>query len=315
MNPWSLFWRQGHSTTFGDYFKQGYTGAVDDWWQAKLAAMHAEPVVLEVGCGNCSLLPAMVKSGVKGTYIGVDLASIRLSAVSEQGLPESGIKVVLHSETPAEKVPEPDASIGLIASVFGIEYSDFDKSLPEVLRLLEPGGQFCALLHHSDSVVTSMSRRAISEYNEADLNGVIGALGIISTERDNTPSLADLSSNPRAEEARKTINRMADKYLTNTDINTANATMFEFMTDALKFFKMMGAPAQDRRLFISSLAEEHKASHERFKQMVSVAFDESAIENLKSKLAELGFTETSVAVIYSKDDILAWELSTQKLPA
>ena len=315
MNPWSLFWRQGHSTTFGDYFKQGYTGAVDDWWQAKLAAMPSEPVVLEVGCGNCSLLPAMVKSGVKGTYIGVDLAIIRLSAVSEQGLPESGIKVILHSETPAEEVPEPDDSIGLITSVFGIEYSDFDKSLPEVLRLLEPGGQFCALMHHADSVVTSMSRRAISEYNEADLNGVIDALGIISAERDNTPSLADLGSNPRAEEGRKTINRMADKYLTNTDIKTANATMFEFMTDALKFFKMMGTPGQDRRLFISSLAEEHKASHERFKQMVSVAFDDSAIESLKSKLAELGFNQTIVSVIYSKDDILAWGLSTQKLPA
>jgi hypothetical protein len=157
-----------------------------------------------------------------------------------------------------------------------------------------------------------MSRRAISEYNSGDLDGVIDALGIISTERDKTPSLADLGSNARAEEGRKTINRMADKYLTNTDIKTANATMFEFMTDALKFFKMMGAPGQDRRLFISSLAEEHKASHERFKQMVSVAFNDSAIQSLKSKLAELGFTQTSVSVIYSKDDILAWELSTQK---
>ena len=315
MNPWSLFWRQGHSTTFGDYFKQGYTGAVDDWWQAKLSARPANPVVLEVGCGNCSLLPAMVKSGVKGAYIGVDLASIRLSTVSEQGLPESGIKVILHSETPAEKVPEPDVSIGLIASVFGIEYSDFDQSLPEILRLLEPGGQFCALLHHADSVVTSMSQRAISEYNGDDLDRVIDALSTISAERDKTPSLADLGSNPKAEEGRKTINRMADKYLTDTDIKTANATMFELMTDALKFFKMMGAPGQDRRLFISSLAEEHKASHERFKQMVSVAFNDSAIENLKLKLLELGFTDTSVSVIYSKDDILAWELYAEKPPA
>ena len=32
MNPWSVFWRQGHSTTFGDYFKQGYDGAVASWW-------------------------------------------------------------------------------------------------------------------------------------------------------------------------------------------------------------------------------------------------------------------------------------------
>ena len=315
MNPWSLFWRQGHSTTFGDYFKQGYTGPVDDWWQAKLSTLSPDPVLLEVGCGNCSLLPAMVKSGIKGAYVGVDLANIRLSTVSEQGLPESGIKVTLHSETPAENVPEPDDSADLIASVFGIEYSDLDQSLPEVLRLLKPGGQFCALLHHDDSVVTSMSRRAVSEYNSDDLDRIIDALSTISAERDKTPSLADLGSNPKAEECRKTINRMADKYLSNTDINTANATMFELMNDALKFFKMMGAPGQDRRLFISSLAEEHKASHERFNQMISVAFNESEVENLTAKLDELGFTNTSVSVIYSKDDILAWELNTKKPPA
>jgi ubiquinone/menaquinone biosynthesis C-methylase UbiE len=315
MNPWSLFWRQGHSTTFGDYFKQGYAGPVADWWHSKLTTLPTGSVVLELGCGNCSLLPAMISSGIKGKYIGVDLARVRLSAVSEQGLPESGIEVSLHSETPAENVPEADASIGLVASVFGIEYSDLDQSLPEVLRLLKPGGQFCALLHHDDSVVTSMSRRAISEYNSDDLNDIIDALTIICTERDNTPSIKELGSNPRAEKGRKTINQMAQKHLSNTDIKTANATMFEVMTDALKFFNMMGAPAQDRRQFISSLADEHKASHERFKQMVSVAFDDSAIENLKAKLGEIGFSEIKVSVIHTNDDILAWGLSAEKMPA
>jgi ubiquinone/menaquinone biosynthesis C-methylase UbiE len=314
MNPWSIFWQQGHSTTFGDYFKQGYTGAVADWWQSILSGLPANPVVMEVGCGNCSLLPAMVKSGVKGRYIGVDLATVRLSPVSEQGLSESGIEVTLHSETPAEKVPEPDASIALIASVFGIEYSNLDQSLPEVLRLLKPEGQFCALLHHDDSVVTSMSRRAISEFNNDDLDGVIDALNTISSERDKTPSMAELGSNPRAEEGRTLINRMADKYLIDTDLKTANATMFEFMNDALKFFKMMGAPSQDRRHFISSLEKEHKASHERFQQMVSVAFNDNSIENLQAKLDELGFTKIEASVIYSKDDVLAWELRSEKVP-
>jgi ubiquinone/menaquinone biosynthesis C-methylase UbiE len=315
MNPWSLFWRQGHSTTFGDYFKLGYAGPVADWWHSKLTTLPTGSVVLELGCGNCSLLPAMISSGIKGKYIGVDLARVRLSAVSEQGLPESGIEVSLHSETPAENVPEADASIGLVASVFGIEYSDLDQSLPEVLRLLKPGGQFCALLHHDDSVVTSMSRRAISEYNSDDLNDIIDALTIICTERDNTPSIKELGSNPRAEKGRKIINQMAQKHLSNTDIKTANATMFEVMTDALKFFNMMGAPTQDRRQFISSLADEHKASHERFKQMVSVAFDDNAIENLKAKLGEIGFAEIKVSVIHTDDDKLAWGLSAEKMPA
>ena len=160
-----------------------------------------------------------------------------------------------------------------------------------------------------------MSRRAISEYNGDDLNDIIDALNSISTERDKTPSITELGSNPRAEEGRMLINQMAEKYLGNTDLKTANATMFEVMTDALKFFKMMGAPAQDRRQFISSLAKEHQASHERFKQMVSVAFDDGAIENLKAKLGEIGFSEIKVTVIHTNDDILAWGFSAEKMPA
>lgn len=313
MNPWTLFWRQGHSTTFGDYFKQGYTGGVADWWQSVLDNLPAHPVVMEVGCGNCSLLPAMIKAGIKAKYIGVDIASVKLSTVAEQGLAESEIEVILHSGTPAEEVPEPDASVDTIASVFGIEYSDLDRSLPEVLRLLKPGGRFCALLHHDDSVVTSMSRRAISEYDSYDVKKVIEALGTISNERDRTASIATLKTNPRAEKSRKRINLLAEKYLSNTNPVTANATMFEFMTEALKFFKMMGSPGEDRRKFISSLSDEHKASHERFEQMVAVAFDGKGIENLKLKMHELGFGETKAELLYTNKDILAWELSTEKM--
>jgi ubiquinone/menaquinone biosynthesis C-methylase UbiE len=314
MNPWSLFWRQGHSTTFGDYFKQGYTGAVADWWQEKLSTLTGDTVVMEVGCGNCSLLPAMVKAGFKGRYIGVDIARVQLSKVCEPGLPESGIEVTLHSETPAEAIPEPDDSSGMIASVFGIESSEIDRSLPEVLRLLKPGGQFCALLHHVDSVVTSMSRRAISEFNSEDLARVIDALGTISTERDKVAAIAELGSNPRAEESRNVINEMASKYLNDTDPKTGNATMFEVMTQALKFFKLMGTPSQVRRQFIASLAEEQEASHERFKQMVSVAFDASRMESFKLKLRGLGFTDVSAAAIYSNGELLAWGLDAKKMP-
>ncbi|MCW8845644.1 MAG: class I SAM-dependent methyltransferase [Gammaproteobacteria bacterium] len=312
MNPWSLFWRQGHSTTFGDYFKRGYEGAVADWWNSTLETLPANPVVMEVGCGNCSLLPAMITSRVGGKYIGVDLAQVEPSPLAREGLAASGIEVLLHPETPAEEIPEPDLSVDLVVSVFGIEYSDLDRSLPEVLRLLRPGRQFRALLHHDSSVVTSMSRRAISEYDSEDLATVIEALAVISAERDKAASIAELKASSQAEKHRKIINMLAEKYLSSTDPRTANATMFEIMTNALRFFKMMGADSEARRQFIASLQDEHTASHERFKQMVAVALDEEGIEAVQEKLTALGFSDTRTKVIYSNKDILGWELCTQK---
>lgn len=312
MNPWTLFWRQGHSTTFGDYFQAGYDGAVAQWWQSTLDTLPSEPVVMEIGCGNCSLLPAMIKSNVKGRYVGVDLAKVSLSPVAQEGLAESEIDVSILAETPAERIPEPDSTVDLVASVFGVEYSDLHKSLPEAFRLLRQGGRFCALLHHHDSVVTTMSRKAISEYIPGDIQTTADALTVISQQRDKVASPAQLKTNAKAEKNRKRINALAEKYLNDTNFDTTNATMFEFMTNALNFFKMMSASQADRIQFISSLLAEHEASHERFKQMVSVAFDQEGIDSLQCKLAQSGFTETTIDVLHSDDNILAWKLCTKK---
>jgi len=312
MNPWSVFWRQGHSTTFGDYFEQGYDGAVADWWQTHVDALNDDGTVLEIGCGNCSLLPALVRSGKKVRYVGVDLAEVEISKVADDGLADSDVDVAVHAETPAEDLPEADASVDLAASVFGIEYSNLDESLGEVQRILKPGGSFVALLHHDASVVTSMSRRALSEYETQDVESVLAALATISAARDVTPSLTDLKNNADAERGRAEINRLAARYLGDTNLDTANATMFEFMSNALKFFKMMGASTAERQSFIESLGTEHSASRERFEQMVSVALDEGGIEQLRVKLTGLGFAEIHVSVIQSNNDILAWELCANK---
>jgi ubiquinone/menaquinone biosynthesis C-methylase UbiE len=312
MNPWSVFWRQGHSTTFGDYFKHGYDGAVANWWNGHVEALEAGSTVLEVGCGNCSLLPFLVRAGSGGRYIGVDLAAIEISEAAGKGLDESGIEVTLHGETPAESIPEDDASVDIVASVFGIEYSDLDQSLREVQRVLKAGGRFVALLHHDGSIVTSMSKRAVSEYDETDFRTVIDSLRTISAARDETPSLSDLKHNEAAEAARGELNRLAARYLNDTNPDTANATMFELMTNALKFFKMMGASSEERQRFIQFLATEHEASRERFRQMVSVAFDEGGLRDLEVKLADLGFGNSQIGVVRTNNDILAWELCTEK---
>ena len=312
MNPWSVFWRQGHSTTFGDWFKQGYDGAVADWWQSILQESRSGLAVVEVACGNCSLLPAMANSGVTGKYIGVDIAQVSPSEVAKTAVSGSDIELVLHPETGAERIPEPDGSADLVASVYGIEYSDLNRSVPEAARILKPGGRFCALVHHDDSIVTTMSRRAISEFNSDELGEAIEALAAISSERDRVSNLAELKYSQKAEKGRIKINALAEKYLSDTNPATANATMFEFMTQALKFFKMMGASSRQRSDFITSLEAEHRASHERFQQMISVALDADGVEALEKTMKNAGFCEVTVDVLRSGEDILAWALRARK---
>ncbi|MBD3648133.1 MAG: class I SAM-dependent methyltransferase, partial [Pseudomonadales bacterium] len=287
-------------------------GAVAEWWRSNLKEIPADAVILEAGCGNCSMLPDMIRSNTGRRYIGVDLASISPSKVAEELLANHAVELTLHAETSVEQIPEPDESVNVYVSVFGVEYSDLGRSLPEAFRILRPEGCFRALLHHDESVVTTMSRRALAEFNEEDITHVIEALSTISKEREKALSLSELKANPKAEKRRKRINSLAEKDLSNTDPDTANATMFEVMNDALKFFRMMNENRKARDQFITSLEEEHRASHERFRQMVSVAMNHAEIEDVESLLDQAGFRNVRSNIIHNNDDILAWELCAEK---
>ena len=57
MEAWGNFWQKGHSTTFGEYFADGYTnGYIADWWKQILSSYAGDKLqILEVGCGNGSI--------------------------------------------------------------------------------------------------------------------------------------------------------------------------------------------------------------------------------------------------------------------
>ena len=58
---WGNYWEKGHSTTFGEYYSDGYTRGYIAEWINQIVKSHPEKQlsILEVGCGNASLLPCL----------------------------------------------------------------------------------------------------------------------------------------------------------------------------------------------------------------------------------------------------------------
>ena len=109
--------------------------------------------------------------------LGVDLASVKLSDVAKQKLNVNNtLKAQLKPKTDAEQLPFESGGLDLTVSVFGIEYSDLKKSLPEAIRVLKPGGAFHALMHADESVISSMSARALSEFRDDDMASIVANL-------------------------------------------------------------------------------------------------------------------------------------------
>ena len=81
--------------------------------------------------------------------------------------------------TGVEHTPLEDNSQNVVLSIYGIEYSDIQTSIAEARRVLIDGGRLRALMHHCESSVAKMSRRALGEFHSDDITRVTQNLATI----------------------------------------------------------------------------------------------------------------------------------------
>jgi len=70
-------------------------------------------------------------------------------------------RVQFRSGCAAEQLPFADASFALVVSQWGLEYSDLNLSVPEILRVLAPQGRVQLLLHHVDALPVRLAAEEI----------------------------------------------------------------------------------------------------------------------------------------------------------
>ncbi|MCH1603085.1 MAG: class I SAM-dependent methyltransferase [Luminiphilus sp.] len=312
MDVWSRFWRQGHSTTFGDYFEQGYAGPVKAWLDslpAQFPTISGRLSALELCCGNASLLPFLFSLGKDFDYVGIDAATVELPKMLEEIAGKSASTVNLLSNTPVETLPEAVQDIDVCLSAYGMEYSRLEDTLLGLHGRMSAGGKLFALMHHQQSVVAQMSQRAVDEYHEKDIALIQSALLTIHQTLVDKGNVAALKADAEAEQARKFMNGMGNKYVHGATLETGNAFMADHVLAALRFFKLLGQPADMRARFVSELAEEASAARERHQQMLSVASNAADMDTLTRHMTTIGWTDPQFNALTNKDGIIGWILT------
>ena len=101
--------------------------------------------ILELGCGAAQWSIGLAKLGARP--VGLDLSERQLTH-ARRLMAEAGVEFPLINGT-AEAVPLPDASFDIVFCDHGaMTFADPYRTVPEVARLLRPGGLF-AFSHHS----------------------------------------------------------------------------------------------------------------------------------------------------------------------
>ncbi|MBU03136.1 MAG: hypothetical protein CME55_07560 [Halieaceae bacterium] len=312
MEEWSRFWRQGHTTTFGDYFSNGYAGPVRDWLDGITTSLLKDRDslnVVELCCGNGSLLPFLLSLNLPFDYMGVDAANIELPDILRGAVDQAKGNIALVGNTPVEDLPYNAQNISTCLSIYGMEYSDLNKTLAGVLPRMIPEGQLFALLHHHDSVVARMSARAVSEYNEKDIAAIRDALTAINTTFSKLGNVEALKADADAEAARKFVNGMGNKYVRGATLETGNAFMADHVLAALRFFKLLGQKHEVRAHFIAELENEASAARVRHQQMLSVASTSAEMEDLVDQMSTIGWRDAQHTELLHKGDIIGWTLT------
>lgn len=122
--------------------RPGYPAAAVDWALAPAPGGD----VLDLGAGTGKLTEALVtRPGVHVTAVDPDpemLAQLRLR------LPHVDAR-----EGSAEAIPLPDASVDAVLVGQAVHWFDLDVALPEIARVLRPGGVFAGLWNGDDHSV------------------------------------------------------------------------------------------------------------------------------------------------------------------
>lgn len=151
---WASYWRKDWITSFAEQFPNNYDGTIREFWRTQLTGDIRD--IVDIACGNGALTwiadELLNRPTGRVRITGIDFAAIDPFAALHRTR-EDYPCVSFIGETAAESLPFADASIDFVISQYGIEYTDIDRSIPEVLRVLRPSGRMAFIMHDAASSV------------------------------------------------------------------------------------------------------------------------------------------------------------------
>lgn len=160
---WDDYWKstQGLSS-FADMKSEiGYPGEVLDFWKDIISNYNSQELAvadLATGKGALAVWLKVVskKTGVNLQVEACDSAKIDAAKIklTNPAYQEALEEVNFSFSTSVEELPYDDCTFDLLVSQFGFEYSNWNKSIRESIRVLKPKGKLVFMLHHKKSAIT-----------------------------------------------------------------------------------------------------------------------------------------------------------------
>jgi SAM-dependent methyltransferase len=137
--------RQFHDEAFGEGIRKGLSFAYDivdcsrSYFQSRLFAVCLGREVLEYGCGMGSHAFLAAQRGAR-QVTGIDISAVAIEKADERAR-RDGFGNVQFRVMDCEAMEFPDDSFDVVCGTTILHHLDLSKAIPEIARVLRPGGK------------------------------------------------------------------------------------------------------------------------------------------------------------------------------
>lgn len=288
---WTRYWANGVAHSCGGSYGNRYEGAIARFWRDAFATLAPGARVLDVATGNGAVPQLLLDSkGAAGVRCdAVDLASPQPQWIADLP-PERQGQVRFHSQVAAESLPFADAAFDLVTSQYGLEYTELDRTVPEILRVLRPGGRVCLLTHHADARPVRLARAELAHldwmYQPSGLLETASAMLEPMARAATEAGRASLANDAAANAVRDRFNRLQAEATHRAQHSECPDVLGETRSMLLRIFDQAGSQgAFVAGAALQQLCIDLADSEVRLEELCRYALDETEARHLCTRLA------------------------------
>lgn len=307
---WESYYRSGRLAACPTGFDNNYTLELRDIWTEFFGEVASGAAILDIGTGN-GALPLIARQtaetlGRDFEIHGVDLAQINPSRDVINGK-ELFSGITFHAGVAAETLPFETGRFAAVSGQYAIEYSDTQKSMGEIFRVLRAGSNAQFVTHHANSIVVE---RAATSRRHADLvlinTKVMRKLRVFlnATQRS---QVAARSAWTELESARSILNASGRRDLDRRVIDVIEDALPKLLAQR----HTKSRAALDRE--IDLVENDLRDSVHRLNDLIAVAWTETAMSNFARYAQSLGFVKIAYQPInHAKHALVGWRVHLTK---
>jgi len=303
---WESYYRRGELTTCPMGTDPNYSAEVRAAWEEFFTGLPDGTRLIDLCTGNGAVALIAKESGAlagkRFEIHGVDRARIQ-PALDVAGGAELFAGIAFHPGVAAEALPFEAHSMGAVCGQYALEYTDAGRVLPEIARVLGPGGRAQFIMHSEESVLY-----ANGQESQRLARLIFERLELFRRCRELLA--AERSGSARLQAASQAVTRAAQRLAeaVRASVNPHFGQQVGQALDALWQRRgQLGPAATEREL--DYIEHEAQSGLRRVRDITRVALSRHAVQKLGSQALAAGLTQFAFAPQLHAGHVVGWRVS------